>query len=298
MLGYFHGVLESTLNEYLNLISIKHGIKFSELKDLMNEVKGNTGGDVLLPPPVVAVVKKVTNPHPVQAGTCGYIAQRGKNAGIVCGKKAKKESDFCSVHSKKTGTVATIEVETKNEPVPKKPNPVLRKNHIIGKWWHPDSGLVFKSSDEKIVIGIYKDDQLVDLTEEDVATCISYKFKYVTKRKRTADDHDDHEDTAEQHKKQKVEKTAVNVIDEQFIKVNQDAKNVEVIIKEMFNTKSNEDDDDADDEEHDDPIPGWDDNGAEETKENYTVQVDDDENDDVVEEEDEEEELLLEEDDS
>lgn len=292
MLGYFHGVLESTLDEYLNLISTKHGIKFSELKELMNDVKGNN----TLPPPVVAVVKRKI-PNQGDGNTCGHITQRGKNIGAICGKKVKKDCDFCSLHSKKTATVTTIEVETKDVPVvQRKPNPVLRKNHIINKWWHPDSGLVFKSSEEKIVIGIYKDEQLVDLSEEDVATCISYKFKYVTKRKRSEDDIDN-----EQPKKQKVEKVAavVNVIDEQFIKVNQDAKNVEVIIKEMFNTKSNEeDDDDADDEEeHEDPIPDWDGvDGAEETKENYTREVDD------VEEDEQEDmyegELLLEEEDS
>lgn len=292
MLGYFHGVLESTLNEYLNLISTKHGIKFSELKELMNEVKGNHGNDG--PPPVVAVVKKV-NPI-VNVDGCKYMPQRGKNVGIVCGKKTKKDCEFCTAHSKKQGPPNTIEVETKDAPIPKKPNPVLRKNHIIGKWWHPDSGLVFKSSEEKIVIGIYKDEQLLDLTDDDVTTCIAYKFKYVTKRKRSHDDDGDGDDDEQPKKQQKVEKP-VNVIDEQFIKVNQDARNVEVIIKKMFD-KSKEDDDDADDEEHDDPIPDWDDNGAEETKENYTVQVEEDEDDVVEEDVYEEEEVLLEEDDS
>jgi hypothetical protein len=296
MLGYFNGVLESTLNEYLNLISTKHGIKFSELKDLMNDVKGNDGATAA--PPAVVIVKKAVQPQAEGTSTtCGYLPQRGKNVGIVCGKKVKKNSNFCAAHSKKTDAAAdvTIEVETKNAPVPKKPNPVLRKNNIIDKWWHPDSGLVFKSSDEKIVIGIYKDEQICDLTDEDVATCIAYKFKYVTKRKRV--DYNDDDDNGEQPKKQKVEKPVVNVIDDKFIKVNQDAKNVEVIIKEMFDDKSKEDDDDADDEEHDDPLPDWDGNGAEETKENYTIQVEDE--DDVVEEDIyEEEELLLEEEDS
>lgn len=289
MLGYFHGVLESTLDEYLNLISTKHGIKFSELKELMNDVKGINNGHNAQPPPVV----KRVNPNQGDVNTCGHIAQRGKNIGAICGKKVKKDSDFCSLHSKKTATVTTIEVETKDVPVQRKPNPVLRKNHIINKWWHPDSGLVFKSSEEKIVIGIYKDDQLVDLSEEDIATCISYKFKYVTKRKRSEDDIDN-----EQPKKQKV--ATANIIDEQFIKVNQDAKNVEVIIKEMFNTKSNEeDDDDADDEEHEDPIPDWDGNdGAEETKENYTREVDDVEEEEEEQEDMYEGELLLEEEDS
>jgi hypothetical protein len=288
MLGYFNGVLESTLDEYLNLISTKHGIKFSELKILMNEVKGrnSTGGDITVAAKLVQVK---------DGQTCSFMPQRGKNVGTVCGKKVKKDSEFCTVHSKKTTVPpATIEVETKDAPIPKKPNPVLRKNHIINKWWHPDSGLVFKSSEEKIVIGIYKDEQICDLSDEDVAACVAYKFKYVTKRKRN----DDEDDSGEKVKKQKVEKKP-SCIDEQFIKVNQDARNVEVIIKGMFDTKPTQDDDDeADDDEHEDPFPDWDNNGVEETKDNFTVQVEEDEDYDVAEEDVYEEELLLEEEDS
>jgi hypothetical protein len=134
-------------------------------------------------------------------------------------------------------------------------------NKIIGKWWHPDSGLVFKSSEEKIVIGIFKNEQLNDLTEEDIATCVTYKFKYVTK---------------------------IKVVDEEFIKDNQTAKNVEILVKEMFDTKpaTNDDEDFEEDVVIHENVPWEDGGGVTESKENH---------EDNDEEEDEEEEELLEE---
>jgi len=290
MLSYFNGVLQTTLDEYLNLISTKHGIEFSELKELMNQVKITAAQPVPVlvaqPPPP----PKIHRPVVVDVNNkCGYVLLRGNNAGNACGKKNKKDSNFCSLHSKKKEDNIVVVVDTTNVPVPKKPNPVLRMNKIIDKWWHPDTGLVFKSGDEKIVIGIFKDEQIADLSDADVATCIANKFKYVTKRKRNDDD--DH--VEEITKKQKVD-----TIDKEFIKVNQSAKNVEVLIKEMFTGKPNnyhEDDDSS--EEQDDPVPGWDDGGVEESKENFHIDdnEDNDDDEDIVEDDDE---LLLEEDDS
>lgn len=267
-------IIEKLFDDYIEKVAKTYGHSVNDLKRLMND-------DDTIPPLNITTVQ--VQPQLIAAtgtgGLCSFVLLRGVRAGTVCGAKNKKNSEFCSQHFKKNVTEKEIVViETNNKALPpKKPNPVLRMNKIIGKWWHPDSGLVFKSSEEKIVIGIFKNNQLVDLSEEDVQACVAHKFKYVyNKRKREEED----DVIIVEHKKQKI-------IDDEFIKVNQDAKNVEVLIKEMFNKPG---EDEEEDEEENDPIPDWLNDGAEETKENYAVVVEEN-TDDVVADEEEEEDF-------
>jgi len=59
MIGYLNSVFETTLDEYLNLISTKYGIKFSELKELLGEMnKKDTPGAA------AAVISSVVAPVP------------------------------------------------------------------------------------------------------------------------------------------------------------------------------------------------------------------------------------------
>ena len=57
---------------------------------------------------------------------------------------------------------------------------VLKKNKTINKIWHPESTLVFKSSNEKLVIGRFKDGEVIPLDDEALDLCVQWKFKYDT----------------------------------------------------------------------------------------------------------------------
>jgi hypothetical protein len=276
--------IQSILQQYIQNVSTTYNIPVNNLQDLMDKFPNTATGNILRP--VVAVV-----PQPVPAiigvNTCQYVYVKGQKAGTSCSHKSKKDSEFCSQHSKKKEEPQIVVVETAKE-APKKSNPVLRMNKIINKWWHPETGLVFKSSEEKIVIGIFKDESIHDLTEQDVATCVTHKFKYVFNKRKKEDDDEDEKPMV---KKQKT-------IDTAFIKINQEAKNVEVLIKEMFNKNVEEEDDDDDDEEEvtEERSPFYhDDGGVAESKTCY--QDDDDDEPPVEDEEDIEEEELLEEED-
>ena len=241
--------IQSIINEYVQTVSTTYNIPLTDLHSLMNKQAVQQQQQQQLP--------KLPS---INRDPCSYVYTRGVKAGQSCPNRKKQDSSYCSQHTKKPKDVAaaaepTIEV-TATEP-PKKPNPVLRMNKVVNKWWHPDTGLVFKSSDEKIVIGIFKDDTIHDLSEDDVKTCVSYKFRYVYNKRKL-------EDTEE---KQPSPKKAKKSINDAFIQVNQQAKNVEVLIKEMF-----------------------DDGGDQEYKSNY-------ESPHEEEEEEVEEELLEEEDD-
>jgi hypothetical protein len=57
---------------------------------------------------------------------------------------------------------------------------VLKKNKTINKIWHPESTLVFKSSNEKLVIGRFQDGEVIPLDDEALDLCVQWKFKYDT----------------------------------------------------------------------------------------------------------------------
>ena len=54
----------------------------------------------------------------------------------------------------------------------------LKKNKEINKIWHQESTLVFKSAEEKVVIGRYTDDELIPLDSEALSLCEEWGFKY------------------------------------------------------------------------------------------------------------------------
>jgi hypothetical protein len=55
---------------------------------------------------------------------------------------------------------------------------VLKKNKAIDKIWHPDSTLVFKSPEEKLVIGRLENGQVLPLDDVAIELCEEWKFKY------------------------------------------------------------------------------------------------------------------------
>ena len=116
-----------------------------------------------------------------KSGKCSYKFIKGKNEGNFCDCSAKLNSKYCSKHMKyeEKGQKEKTSLP-KNKVVDKKivQKPTIRLNEEIGKFWHKESQLVFKSSSEKIVIGAYRDKILRKLTDEDVETCKQFGFKF------------------------------------------------------------------------------------------------------------------------
>lgn len=54
---------------------------------------------------------------------------------------------------------------------------MLKKLKELNTIWHPDSALVFKSKDEKLVIGRWVDSAFVDLDDTAIQLCETWKFK-------------------------------------------------------------------------------------------------------------------------
>lgn len=80
----------------------------------------------------------------------------------------------------------------KNKVVLKK---IKDSTHIL----HPDSKLVLQSSKERIVIGIYVDNEILPLNEDSIELCDKWSFKYdKTFLKSDDDDEDEEEDSKEE----------------------------------------------------------------------------------------------------
>ena len=79
----------------------------------------------------------------------------------------------------------------KNKVVLKK---IKDSTHIL----HPDSKLVLQSSKERILIGIYVDNEILPLNEDSIELCDKWSFKYDKSFLKSDDEEDDEEDTKEE----------------------------------------------------------------------------------------------------
>ena len=75
---------------------------------------------------------------------------------------------------------------------------ILKKLNELNTIWHPDSGLVFKSREEKIVTGMYVDNEFIQLDNEAISICETWGFKFDETLLVPADEQPDDETDNEQ----------------------------------------------------------------------------------------------------
>ena len=99
---------------------------------------------------------------------CPYIFVRGHKSGQTCNAIVKK-GEYCTKHNK----YKHIMVDENPKRI------VIRKNKHIDKYWHSPTRLIFKSKEEKIVIGVLDEDDVIQkLSEKDVSNCEKLGFAY------------------------------------------------------------------------------------------------------------------------
>ncbi len=118
---------------------------------------------------------------------CPYKSSKGKNAGKICGVKAKDGGVYCATHKKYEGQEAK---EKKVLPMPKSNSSVtstiessqrvFRKHKQLDKLYHPNTNFVIESKENRIIIGKIVDDKLEKLNEQDIETCKKWNFAYKT----------------------------------------------------------------------------------------------------------------------
>lgn len=122
-------------------------------------------------------------------GTCIHKFTKGEKAGEKCGAKIK-EGDYCGKHVKKVESPKSVKSDKSEKSEKSKSSSpkevcksiVIRKlaDHE-GKYWHPDTTMVFESATEKKVIGKLKNKKIVELTADDIEECKRWGFVFEKK---------------------------------------------------------------------------------------------------------------------
>jgi predicted DNA-binding WGR domain protein len=185
--------IKNAIEEYVQCISQKYEeIDIDDLEELWNDVSKSMKISVTMKSPGKATTTKTNSVASADPNGCPYKFIKGTKQDTTCGAKAKEGNVYCSRHKKYEGTEPK---ERKSSPDPKRSTVkhkksesrspvkstqrVLRKNKKLDKLWHPETGLVFKSANERTVVGKCVDDKLIDLAEEDIEECRKWGFSFV-----------------------------------------------------------------------------------------------------------------------
>ena len=223
--------IKNAFEEFSKIISEKYKIDSEELENIWNNVSNDMKISIVIkndniktvPKAQVTTKTKVTTSKEDKVDKestdgCPYIYTRGDNKDTQCGGKTKEGLVYCSRHKKfedvgqpekkkmpQAKTMANKAGPKKTSPQSKQIDKTLRMNKEINKFWHPESELIFKSKDERVVIGSYKNNKINKLSDDDIMLCEQYGFKYI-KEEEIIDDEDDEDDKkAEEDKKKKIE---------------------------------------------------------------------------------------------
>jgi len=195
LLTNIENIINNVIDKYNKKLSEKFSLDSEELQKLWKEISGSE----------VKVVKKKKSDDASETGSvksskskksieggCPYVFAKGKNQGETCGSKPKDGGTYCGKHQKCEGVGQTEKVKSPvgkksisessekkdKEPVKKKTQIVIRLNKKLDKYWNPETTLVFKSKEDRVVIGSFKDEKYEELTADDIVTCEKYGFKY------------------------------------------------------------------------------------------------------------------------
>jgi len=209
-------IIKNAIDEYIQCISSKYEeIEVDDLEKIWNDVlkisesTGNSPDKTVTKTPKTIPVKKTQSSE--NENGCPYKFIKGAKQDQICGSKTKDGVTYCSRHKKFDGSE---QKERKSSPIPQKStvNPVkskskspeksvarvLRRNKTLDKLWHPETGFVFRSNNERVVTGKFIDEKLQNLTEDDLDECRRWGFPFVP-----LDDDDKDEDIDEEENEKK-----------------------------------------------------------------------------------------------
>ena len=189
--------IDNSIEKFINNISEKYEIDKDELLKLWDSGNLTNCEIKCIDKPQK---KTIAKPSPTKTDVssasgsegCPYVYTKGEKEGQVCNIKPKGGVVFCTRHKKYEGiepkqkkilpstkkSIGGNTVVTKKEPVKKEVNTVLRKNKAIDMLWHSATGMVFKSTKERIVVGKCVNDKILPLTKDDIEICMSHSFAY------------------------------------------------------------------------------------------------------------------------
>ena len=117
-----------------------------------------------------------SNPVPQSNSGCPWVYTKGEKQGQICGGKLKKDSAYCGVHTKGVPPKKTLPLPRTSSEFEGKI--LLHKHKTLNKLYHPETGMVFESAENKVVIGKIdsKTDKFSELSPEDTEICEKWRF--------------------------------------------------------------------------------------------------------------------------
>ena len=192
--------IKNAIEEYVQRICLKYEeIESSELEELWNEVAGTIQISVSVSNSSKPITSNISSDTEENSG-CPYKYIKGIKKDQCCGAKPKAGNTYCSRHKKYEGTTPkernvspvskknSIKAPKTNNTSVKSVQRVLRKNKNIEKLWHEETGLVFRSAKERIVIGKCVNNKIISLTEEDFDECRKWGFSFLPKEDKSEDE--------------------------------------------------------------------------------------------------------------
>ena len=144
------GNINKSITNFIEKISENYQIDREELVKLWEELGNNK-------------IKSRRNSVVSTKKGCNYIFTKGNNQGNECGVKCSGQNSYCKKHMETSKGKKQI---------------IIRKHPKIGEFFHPPTKLVFKSNKERIIIGKIFNGNVCSLTDEDIKTCKSWKFRF------------------------------------------------------------------------------------------------------------------------
>lgn len=212
--------INQAIEVYTENIATKYNLDKQELIDMWNQIdtkKQSASSSSLiklitLPPPSKPSPQTVDNEKTIG---CPYLFTKGAREGELCNSKPTKGETYCCRHKKYEGTdpkvkkvlptakktmAETVKPSVK-QPIGKKPvNIVLKKHKILDKYMDTETGFLFRSKDDRVVIGRAVDDKCVPLTEKDIHEIKARGFKYemiTEKREQELEEEEEEEEEQE-----------------------------------------------------------------------------------------------------
>ena len=138
--------------------------------------KGEATSPPVVPPtkPSSSTKEAVVPPNPSPSGqkVCQHVWSKGARKGTICGVPVNNPTRcYCSKHIAQHKTPPSTP-----SPVKSKGSIVLRRHKGLNKLWHQESGMVFKSIEDKQVVGRCINGMMHNLTDDDRTTCTELGF--------------------------------------------------------------------------------------------------------------------------
>ena len=98
-------------------------------------------------------------------------------SGSKCTTRIRGEGNLCSKHKTKAKKINKEEIKPENNCINK--SKILRLHRTFKKFYHPETGFVFKSKEEKVVIGKIEGENIEKLNSKSIDECKAWGFPYI-----------------------------------------------------------------------------------------------------------------------